>query len=219
MNGLVLGATLRRTPSVATSPIILISDGSSRPTGTSSDFAAVLALPLEAAALRDAISDALSRELQSQGPGRTRREPLVRAARPLRILLAEDHPVNQRVAQLMLERLGHSVDTVSNGRAAVDAVTNVPYDVVLMDVHMPEMDGLETTRRIRARLGAEQQPYIVGMTANVMPACREACSSAGMEDYLSKPVRVRELEQLLTRIGTTISDRSATSRALDPEPV
>lgn len=204
MNGLVLGASLRRTPSVAASPIILLSSLGSRPSGTSSDFAAVLAKPIKGDALRDAISGALSRALDAQGHRRVRREPLVPAVRPLRVLLAEDNPVNQRVAQLMLSKLGHSVDTVGDGRAAVDAVSAGGYDIVLMDVQMPGMDGLEATRRIRAELEPQQQPYIIAMTANAMLESREACSAAGMEGYLSKPIRAQELGTLLTRVDATL---------------
>ena len=204
MNGLVLGSSLRRTPSVAASPIILISNAGARPSGTSSDFAAILAKPIKGAALGEAISGALSRQLDARGDGRARREPLVPAVQPLRVLLAEDNPVNQRVAQLMLGKLGHSVDTVSNGRAAVEAVSTATYDVVLMDVQMPEMGGLEATRTIRARLTALQQPYIIAMTANASLESRAACEAAGMEGYLGKPVRAQELNAVLSRIGATL---------------
>ena len=199
MNGLVLGSTLRRTPSVAAAPVVLLSGAGSRPSGTSSDFAAVLTTPVTGEELRDALVNALGRE--QRGPARrSRREPLDPAVRPLRVLVAEDNPVNQRVTELMLSRLGHSVTIVSNGRAAVEAAASEAYDVVLMDVQMPELDGLEATRRIRARAHGTE-PYIVAMTANAMVETRDACTAAGMAAYLSKPVRARELSTLLTRVG------------------
>jgi CheY-like chemotaxis protein len=120
---------------------------------------------------------------------------------PLRILVAEDNAINQKLALLMLERLGYRADVAGNGLEAVEAVKTgaqfTPYDIVLMDVQMPELDGLDATRRIRALLPAARQPYIVAMTANAMLEDRELCLAAGMNDYLSKPVRLEELVNAL----------------------
>jgi len=118
---------------------------------------------------------------------------------PLRILLAEDNVVNQRMAQLLLERLSQTADIVSNGIEAVEAAMRLPYDVVLMDVLMPELDGLDATRQIRERLPRERQPRIVAMTANALTGDREACLAAGMDDYISKPVQLDELAKVLLR--------------------
>ncbi len=115
----------------------------------------------------------------------------------LRVLLAEDNPVNQKVATFMLHRLGHRVDVVANGLEAVDAVRRVAYDVVLMDVQMPELDGIGATRAIRADLDAHRQPPIVAMTANVLPEDRAACTAAGMDAHLPKPVRLPDLARVL----------------------
>jgi len=115
----------------------------------------------------------------------------------LRILLAEDNVVNQRLAQLMLERLGQGADIVSNGVEAVSAATRVCYDIILMDMQMPQMDGLEATRLIRTTVSAQSQPSIVAMTANVMPGDRERCLSAGMNDYISKPIKLSEIARVL----------------------
>jgi len=110
---------------------------------------------------------------------------------PLRILLVEDNVVNQKVALRLLSEMGYQADVAGNGIEAVEAVARQEYDLVLMDVQMPEMDGLEATRRIRAR--DEGGPRIVAMTANAMDGDREACIEAGMEGYVSKPIRVDEL--------------------------
>ncbi|HVU33187.1 MAG TPA: PAS domain S-box protein, partial [Opitutaceae bacterium] len=119
------------------------------------------------------------------------------AERPLHILLAEDNPVNQRVAILMLQRMGYRADVVANGRDAVAAAERLPYDLILMDVQMPEMDGLQASKEICNRMGPERRPRIVAMTANASIGDRERCLRAGMDDYLSKPVRVEDLRKAL----------------------
>jgi len=117
---------------------------------------------------------------------------------PLRILLAEDNLVNQMAVQAVLERLGYQADTVGDGQEAVDAVLSGRYDVVLMDVQMPRIDGKEATRRIRRGRPAGQQPRIIALTANVMERDRQRYIEAGMDGYVSKPVRVAELIAALT---------------------
>ena len=115
----------------------------------------------------------------------------------LHLLLAEDKVVNQKVALRMLQRLGYRADVASNGCEVVEAVQRQPYDVVLMDMQMPEMDGLEATRRVRDDFPAERQPYIIALTANAMEGDRDRCLEAGMDDYLSKPVKLDALSKAL----------------------
>lgn len=119
---------------------------------------------------------------------------------PLRLLLAEDDPVNQIVAVHMLEKMGHAVTVVDNGRRALDALAEAEFDVVLMDVHMPEMDGLETTRHILDGWSASTRPRIMAMTANALDGDRERFLAAGMDGYVSKPVSAQALAQALVDV-------------------
>jgi CheY-like chemotaxis protein len=119
--------------------------------------------------------------------------------RPLRILLAEDNPMNQKLATRLLERMELSPDIAGDGLEAIAANDREAYDVILMDVQMPELDGLEATRRIRSA-GGDHRPWIIAMTANAMEGDREACLAAGMDDYLSKPIRPDELQAAFDRV-------------------
>ncbi len=117
-------------------------------------------------------------------------------SRDLRILLAEDNLVNQKVALLMLKRLGYSADVAANGLEVLDALVRQHYDVILMDVQMPEMDGLETARRIRG-MRLKSPPKILAMTAYALEGDRKKCLDAGMDGYISKPVQIEELQLAL----------------------
>jgi CheY-like chemotaxis protein len=118
---------------------------------------------------------------------------------PARLLLVEDNPINQKVAMLMLKHLGFNADIAHNGAEAVEAVARQTYDLILMDCLMPEMDGLEATRVIRARTDYGSRVPIVAMTANAFAEDRRACLEAGMSDYLPKPVREAELAAKLNQ--------------------
>src|SRR6266704_6479442 len=120
---------------------------------------------------------------------------------PLRILLAGDKTVNQKLALRLLERMGYRADVVANGLEVLEALQRQRYDVILMDVQMPEMDGLEASRAIHEEWPAEQCPRIVAMTANAMQGDREECLAAGMDDYLAKPIQINALQEALERTG------------------
>jgi signal transduction histidine kinase/CHASE3 domain sensor protein/ActR/RegA family two-component response regulator len=126
-------------------------------------------------------------------PGSLDLDPDQATRHPLRILLVEDNAVNQKLALRLLGQMGYQADLAANGLEAIDAVERQPYDLVLMDVQMPEMDGLEATRHIVDRIPLERRPWIVAMTANAMDGDREKCLEAGMNGYISKPIRVEEL--------------------------
>jgi len=119
---------------------------------------------------------------------------------PLRILLAEDNVVNQKLALRLLAQMGYRADLAANGIEVIQSLERQMYDVILMDVQMPELDGLEASRRICARWSREERPQIVAMTANAMHGDRERCLEAGMDDYVSKPINIEELVTALTRI-------------------
>src|SRR5690606_1819676 len=126
---------------------------------------------------------------------------------PLKILVAEDNLVNQRLALLILKKMGYEADIASNGKEAVAAALTKNYDFILMDVQMPVMDGLEATREIR-KSNIKQQPAIIAVTANAMQGDREICLDAGMDDYISKPIKLEEIVSVLTKWHTKIKIRS-----------
>ena len=131
----------------------------------------------------------------------------------MRILLAEDNVVNQKVAQHTLARLGYRIDIAANGVEALLALQRQPYDTVLMDVQMPEMDGLEATRLICAQWPKAQRPYIVAMTAHALTGDYEKCIDAGMDNYISKPIRLDKLVAALKRAARR-SKRGSTRKKI-----
>ena len=138
---------------------------------------------------------------------------------PLRILLAEDNAVNQKLALRLLQQMGYRADVAGNGLEVLDALERQPYDVILMDVQMPEMDGLEASRQINQRWPRAARPWIIAMTANAMPGDREMCLAAGMDDYLTKPIRVGELVAALSRSQPLRAARSHGAPTPMSEPI
>ncbi len=166
-------------------------------------FAGYLSKPLHQSHLFDTLASLFTKSrvtgTAARG-GSTAIDRELAARHPLRILLAEDNVVNQKLALRLLQQMGYRADLASNGIEAVESVERQRYDVVLMDVQMPEMDGLEATRRIVQRWPNGERPRIVAMTANAMQGDREECLAAGMDDYLTKPIRVDVLVQALTNV-------------------
>ncbi|NEQ49941.1 MAG: response regulator, partial [Leptolyngbya sp. SIO3F4] len=123
----------------------------------------------------------------------------------LHILVVEDNLVNQKLAMMILERLGYRVDVAANGIEALEAVNRQPYDLIFMDIQMPELDGFGATERIRELLPPDKQPIIVAMTANAMAGDRERCLEAGMDDYIPKPINLAVVREMIIRWGTKIN--------------
>jgi CheY-like chemotaxis protein len=202
MDGLALAAALHAGREDAP-PVIILSSLGVRERATP-DVAAFLVKPVKPSNLHDAVMTVLAGQaaVPMRAPSGPGIDHDLGARHPLRILLAEDNPVNQKLALRLLERMGYQADLVTDGLAAVSAVTAAvdrAYDVVLMDVQMPELDGLEATRRIRAWGPAAAGPHIVAMTANALEGDRETCLAAGMDDYVSKPIRPDALAAALQR--------------------
>jgi len=127
-------------------------------------------------------------------------DPEMAQRHPLRILLAEDNVVNQKLALRLLDRMGYRADLAANGLEVIDALERQVYDVVLMDIQMPEMDGLEASRQITTRWAGNTRPAIIAMTASAMEGDREAALAAGMDHYITKPIRVEELISALYQV-------------------
>jgi CheY-like chemotaxis protein len=202
MDGAMLARAIRAAGHVL--PLVLFSSHG-RKEATDSLFQATLAKPLRQSQLFDTLVSLLAHD-EAPKAAPTAAKPGVDAQmaerHPLRILLAEDNVVNQKLALRLLQQMGYRADVASNGIEAIESVVRQPYDVVLMDVQMPEMDCLEASRRIVARWPeAAQRPRIIAMTANAMQGDREECLAAGMDDYVTKPIRVDALVQALMQVN------------------
>ncbi len=188
-----LARRLRADDQHAGCPLVMLADVGEQ---ALDPFDAILTKPVR----DDQLRDLTARLLGGGAPDLADRPPLVRAPpvpSDLRVLLAEDHPVNRDVALGLLRTLGLDADVAEDGAQALDAVRQQRYDVVFMDVHMPTMDGLEATRRIRADVPAGRQPRIVALTANAFSEDAARCLDAGVDDFLAKPVRLDDLRRVL----------------------
>ena len=216
MNGLELGQRIKADPILAQIPLVMVTStlfkgeaAEAKKTG----FAAYLIKPIRKPDLYQCLLSALA--LDSSLPSEQAVAPgNASAALAARILLAEDNPVNQEVAMAMLQGFGCSVDIAQNGREALQAVELKPYDLVLMDCMMPEMDGYTATAEIRRRQNTGQLPHfpIIALTANAIEGDREKCLIAGMDDYLAKPFRAESLRRLIkswVKATATITSDSA----------
>jgi PAS domain S-box-containing protein len=176
---------------------------------------AVVAKPIKALALLDALR-ALATGTQVQRSARNNGSDAAMLAHshPLDVLLAEDNPTNQRMATLMLGRMGYRVDIANNGLEVLAALEQHAYNVILLDVQMPEMDGLTCARELNLRYPKETRPHLIAMTANAMTGDRENCLAAGMDDYVSKPVRPHELKRALVAAAQALDQRPPAAPAV-----
>ncbi len=206
MNGVALARELNQVDK--TLPLVMLTSLGHKELGDHHDvdFAAFLNKPIKPSQLFDALVNILASQPRTVEESQFLARPLFDAEMgkrlPLRILLTEDNATNQKLALRLLERMGYRADVAGNGREAIEALERQPYDLILMDVQMPELDGVSATRLIHERWSDKQHPYIVAMTANAMEGDRESYLAAGMDDYVSKPIRVQELVSALERAAT-----------------
>jgi GAF domain-containing protein/DNA-binding response OmpR family regulator len=208
MDGATLAGRIRKQRDSKTLPLVLFSSLGRREADVDPQlFAAYLSKPIKPSQLFDTLAGLFADQPVQEkkaAPAKLQMDPEMAKNHPLRILLAEDILVNQKLALRLLQQMGYRADVASNGLEAVQSVERQPYDVILMDVQMPEMDGLEASRRICARWSRGQRPTIIAMTANAMQGDREMCLDAGMDDYVSKPIRPDELIKALMKVNPLI---------------
>ena len=213
MDGVMLASEFRRVRQDL--PVVLLSSLGGAVDVQAEMFAASLTKPVRPSQLYEALLDVVGSGIDDStsraaagGTG-----PEVAAGHPLRILLVEDNAVNQQLALLLLQKLGYRADVAANGVEALEALERQTYDAVLMDVEMPEMDGLEATRRIRER--PSEGPHVIAVTANALQGERERCLAAGMNDYITKPLRLEDLAAALSRSPRV--DEGGSASAVDVE--
>ncbi len=161
--------------------------------------------PLKTGTLFDSVLKAISRGSSAPAqPARTEIDATLATRLPFRILLAEDNRINQRVILTLLKAMGYKPDMVENGVAVLEALERTSYEIILMDIQMPEMDGIEATRRLRAQTDRGVRPYIIALTANAMDEDRRTSLEAGMDDFLTKPVRIPEIAAALQRAASSV---------------
>ena len=190
-------AAVRRARTLAQLPLILITPLGQARSADERGVAGYISKPIKPRALHALVRDALLGLGGGPKLAQLAADENIARCHPLRVLLVEDNAVNQRVATLMLRKLGYTADVAGNGLEALTAVQRHCYDLVFMDLQMPEMDGLQATREICARWAKSARPHIVAMTANASTGDREACLAAGMDGFISKPVRLQDLREVM----------------------
>ena len=203
MNGFQLAAEIRRLPRGENLPLVMLSSGmNALPCKGQQDlFAAYLSKPIKLGKLIDTFAGILNDQAMTDSAPPSSADRNLADRMPLRILLAEDNLINQKLAVKMLERIGYCPDIASNGVEVLAALRRQSYDLVLMDVQMPEMDGVEATRRIRQEWPGDSGPRIVAITANAFKSDREQCLAAGMDEYVTKPIQFKELRAVLAQFS------------------
>ncbi len=228
MDGIMLAAEFRKFQDAEEFPLMMLTsldwDGSPKAL-EEAEFIARMTKPVKSSTLYNTLVEIVSGEPPEESDSAMQAkamplfDPEMGKRLPLKILLAEDNQINQKLALAILDKLGYRADVAGNGLEALEAVARQRYDVVLMDVQMPEMDGLETTRQIISRWPAPaDRPRIIAMTANAMEGDREACLAAGMADYLSKPIRVDALVTALNRANSQSLEEQEITSQLGKEP-
>ncbi|MDQ7088045.1 MAG: response regulator [Acidobacteriota bacterium] len=212
MDGWMLAGAMASEPLAKDMPLIMLSSIGGRPDAAmASRFSAIMPKPVKAAVLKRVLTQVIAHRdpAASPQPGGLEVDHRLGEKLKLRILLVEDNPVNQKVALRMLEKMGLRADVAANGVEAIEALDRRSYDVILMDVRMPEMDGLEATRLICAKWPPGSRPLIVAMTAGAMDQDRAECLAAGMDEYITKPVRAETLKIVLETCARRIAQRES----------
>jgi len=200
MDGVMLAQVIRARYSAAELPLVLLTSlGQQDPADNQKLFAACLTKPAKPGHILDTLAQLNTREVAASPSTPVAPPTRPGALRAERVLVAEDNSVNQKVALHMLSRLGYRADSAGNGHEVLEAVARQHYDIILMDVQMPEMDGLEATRRLRAAQVNGNRPWIIALTAGAMQGDREGCLDAGMDDYITKPIKLADLTAALAQ--------------------
>jgi signal transduction histidine kinase/ligand-binding sensor domain-containing protein/CheY-like chemotaxis protein len=208
MDGVTLACEIHKLRDARQLPLVMLTSLGRREVDSHTDgqFSAFLTKPIKASQLFNTLTEIFAGRDASAGrpspapteSARTER-PRLADRHPLRIVLAEDNVINQKVAARMLERMGYRIDVVVNGQEVIESLRRQTYDVILMDVQMPVLDGLAATRLIGQEWPADRRPRIIAITANALQGDRENCLAAGMDDYIAKPIRAASLESALKR--------------------
>ncbi len=229
MDGLTLAAEIHQLPKAATLPVVLLTPLGARleaPATTPVPCVAFTVKPVKPAQFFETVTRAFSgikpAPVPQPVPTPVEAKGTFASRQPSRILLCDDNAINQKVAVRILQQLGYQPDLAANGREALDALDRKPYDLIFMDVMMPEMDGLEATRAIRefqkagGKANFNSRIVIVAMTAQAMQGDREKCIAAGMDDYLAKPIRPKDVRALIERWSSELSSPASAQPVLPP---
>jgi CheY-like chemotaxis protein len=221
MDGVMLASEIRKLPKGKNMPLVLLTSMGLHldvPGFANISFACCLTKPIKPAQLHEVLVRAVSgaKPATPKHPINAKLDPTLAQRLPLRVLLCDDNAINQKVATRLLQQMGYRADLAANGLEALAALDRQPYDIIFMDVMMPEMGGFEATRTIRERQKQTSAfptyascPIIVAMTANAMQGDREQCLAAGMDDYLAKPVRLEDVRAIVERWGPVAIRKAA----------
>jgi CheY-like chemotaxis protein/nitrogen-specific signal transduction histidine kinase len=230
MDGLMLANEIRKLPSAANLPLVLLTSmgvHADNPEFARAGFASCLTKPIKPAQLREVLARVVSgaKSAPRKVPVASKLDPTMASRLPLQVLLVDDNAINQKVASRLLQQMGYKADLAGNGIEALQALDRQPYDLIFMDVMMPEMGGFEATAAIRQRQQQRAQfpnykspIFVVAMTANAMQGDREKCIEAGMDDYMPKPVRPEDVRTIIERWGPKVSQPQASAPAQPAAP-
>jgi CheY-like chemotaxis protein len=210
MDGIKLAQLLKTRSDLSQIPLILLSSSGDIDNIPAYLFASRLSKPIKMKALFDQVLNVITdiSKKNHMSESQFTLDPTLGQRIPLRILIAEDNMVNQKLAMSLLNLMGYRVEAVVNGRQVVDILKVKKFDIILMDIQMPEMNGIEATEWIIYNMPADDQPLVIAITANAMVGDREKCLDAGMVDYMAKPIKVNELQAMLEKWGRVILERS-----------